>query len=43
VPAAVFEIILMPVWLYAKGFYKPELSSIQRKSAAALDVESVGT
>jgi hypothetical protein len=42
-PAAFFEIILMPVWLYAKGFNTGDLSAKQGASSGKMVIEPTCT
>lgn len=40
IPVAAFEIILMPIWLYAKGFNMPAITSESSEPAASLLVSA---
>ena len=42
VPAAFFEIILMPIWLYAKGFNTAVISAKQGANPGKMEVEATG-
>lgn len=38
-PAAIFEILLMPAWLYAKGFNRPVISAKSVTGSVKMDVD----